>query len=94
MIKPPCAVISAEVAVAPDVVEALEVGGAVLAAVGVVPEADRHHREGLGAHQLALLAAHRAAVVVEHVDRHAQPAALDLAAPHRQHRDCRARSRR
>jgi drug/metabolite transporter (DMT)-like permease len=50
----------AEVAVAPDVVEALEVGGVVLAAVGVVPEADRHHREGLGAHQLALLAAHRA----------------------------------
>ncbi len=44
------------VAVAPDVGKALEVGGAVLLAVGVVPEADRHRREGRGADQLALLA--------------------------------------
>ena len=72
-----------EVAVAPDVGEALEVGGAVFLAVGIVPEADRHRRERRGADELALLAAHRLAVVVEDVDRHAEAAALDLAAPHR-----------
>src|SRR3546814_11481367 len=61
----------------------LEIGGAIARAGGVGPEADRHARERLHADQLALLAAHRPAVVVEHLDRHAEAAALDLAAPNR-----------
>ena len=35
-----------EVAVAPDAGEALEIGGVVFGAVGIVPEADRHRRNG------------------------------------------------
>src|SRR3546814_11202095 len=61
----------------------LEIGGAIARVGGVGPEADRHARERLHADQLALLAAHRPAVVVEHLDRHAEAAALDLAAPNR-----------
>src|SRR3546814_15885594 len=61
----------------------LEIGGAIARAGGVGPEADRHARDRLHADQLALLAAHRPAVAVEHLDRHAEAAALDLAAPHR-----------
>ena len=49
-----------EVAMAPDVGEALEIGGAVFRAVGIVPEPHRHRRERLGADQLARLPAHRA----------------------------------
>ena len=45
-----------EIAVAPDIGEALEIGGAVFRAVGIVPEADRHRRERLGADQFALFA--------------------------------------
>ncbi len=44
------------VAVAPHVRESLEVSGAVLAAVGVVPEADRHRRKRRRADELAFLA--------------------------------------
>ena len=32
-----------KIAVAPDVVEALEIGGVVLAAIGVVPETDSYN---------------------------------------------------
>ena len=48
-----------EIAMAPDIVEALEIGGVVLLAVRIVPEADRHRGEGAGADELALLAARR-----------------------------------
>src|SRR5439155_20200291 len=47
----------APVAVAPDVRVLVEVGGAVLGAIGVIPETDRHRRKGLGADQLSLLVA-------------------------------------
>src|SRR5581483_10270736 len=76
----------APVAVAPDVRIALEVGGAVPGAVGVIPEADRHGRERPGADQLALLLRHRLSGVVEHLHRHAEPLGLDLSAPHRPRR--------
>jgi hypothetical protein len=55
----------------------------VLRAIGVVPETDRHHREGPRANELTFLRVQRPAVVVEHVARHAQAAALDLAAANR-----------
>jgi hypothetical protein len=55
----------------------------VFRTVGVVPEADRHHRERAGTDQFALFTAHRPAQVVEHLDGHAQPGALDFAAMHR-----------
>ena len=51
----------------------------IFVAVGIVPEADRHRREGLGAGQLAGLAAHRLAVVIEDLHLHAEAAALQLA---------------
>ena len=57
----------------------------ILGVVRVVPEADRHHREGFGAHQFALVATHRLAIVVKDLDRHAKALALNLATPHRQH---------
>ena len=56
MIMPPCAVQLDPVAVAPDAGKALEVGGAILAPVAVVPEADRHRRKRRGADELAFFA--------------------------------------
>ena len=73
------------VAVAPDVREAVEIGAVVLGAIRVVPERDRHGGEGLRAHQLARLAAHGPAGVVEHVHRHAEAQRLQLAPPDRAH---------
>ncbi len=61
----------------------------ILRVAGVVPEPHRHRRERRRAHELALeLAAgrDRLAVVVVDVDLHAETAALQLAAPHRQRR--------
>src|SRR5262249_57340263 len=75
----------APVTVAPDAGKFLEVGGAVLRAVRVVPEADRHRGEGPRAHELALLAAHGFALLVENIDGHAEALGLDLAAPHPAH---------
>ena len=69
-----------EIAVAPDVREALEIRGAVAAAVGIVPETDGHRREGRGADEFALQALQRPAVVVEDLDVHPEPAALQFAA--------------
>ena len=64
-----------------------------LRAVGVVPEADRHRRERRRADELALLAARAAAPCSSNTSTvHAEAAALQLAAPHRQRRACRARS--
>src|SRR5688572_11376859 len=76
----------APVAVTPHVREFFEVGGAVLGAVRVVPETDRHAGKGLGADELALLALERLAVLVEDLDRHAEALRLDFAAPYRAHR--------
>jgi hypothetical protein len=69
------------IAVAPDVGELLEIGGAILLVVGIVPEADGHGGKGRGADQLALLAPERLAIVVPHFDLEAEAARLDLAAP-------------
>ena len=82
---PSCSVSSTKSPWVPDVGIGLEVGGAIARAVRVVPEADAACRgRASGADQLALLAAHRLAlVVVEDLDRHAEAAALDLAAPDR-----------
>ena len=75
------------VAVTPDVVERVEVGGAVPGAVGIVPEAHGHRRERTGADELALPArGQRPSVVAEDLDRHAQPARLQLALPDRKRR--------
>src|SRR6185436_16261895 len=73
----------APVAVAPHVWILLEVRRAVLGAVRIVPEADRHRGKRPGADQLALLSLYRLARFVENLDRHPQSLGLDLAAPHR-----------
>ena len=78
-----------EVTMGPDrVTEALEVGGVVLRADGtelaVAPEAERHRRERLRAHELAPLPdGRRAAVLGPHVDGHPEGRTLDLALVHR-----------
>src|SRR6266581_3413499 len=74
----------APVAVGPDAGIALEIRGAVFLPVGVVPEPDRHRREGPRADELPLAPFHRTALVVEHLDFQAERLALDLAAPYRQ----------
>src|SRR6185503_9453225 len=76
----------APVAVAPDVRVFLEIGRAVLGAVGIVPEADRHRGERPGADQLAFFTLYRATFLVENRHRHAEALGLDLAAPYRTHR--------
>ena len=89
MTRPPCSVDLDLVAVAPDAREALEVGRAILGVVGVVPESRpastgtatcRRARPSLAAGR------DRPAVVIVDVDLHAEAAALQLAAPHRQRR--------
>src|SRR5690606_11436903 len=72
-----------EVAMAPDIVEALEIGRAIFRAVGVVPEADGHCREGLGADQFALFAENRFSIVVPDIHGKAEARPLDLALPDR-----------
>src|SRR5581483_5875851 len=71
------------VTVAPDIGIFLEICRAVLRAVGIVPETDRHRGKRPGADELAFLADHRTAVFVVHLHRHAETFGLDLAAPHR-----------
>jgi hypothetical protein len=71
---------------APDIVKAFEIGRVILLAVRVVPEAHRHGREWPGAHQFTLFATYRPTHIIKHIDRHAEAAALDFAAIHRQHR--------
>src|SRR5581483_7555468 len=74
------------IAMAPDAGKPLEVRSAVLAAVRIVPEPDRHRGKRALAHELALLLADGTAVLVEHVDVQPEPAALQLAAPDGQRR--------
>ena len=71
------------VAMAPDVWKPLEIRGAILRAVRIVPESDRHRWERGLADELALVAANRMAVLVEHVDVEPESATLKLAAPDR-----------
>ncbi len=63
-----------EVAMAPDAGKALEIGGAIFRAAVIGEEAERHHREGLGADEFALFT-HRSrlALVRPDLDRHAKP---------------------
>src|SRR5690606_2676343 len=65
----------------PHAGKALEVGGAVAAAIRVVPEAQRHGWESAGADQLALLTSDPLPLVVPYLHRHAPPRALQFAAP-------------
>src|SRR5687768_2858902 len=59
----------------------LEVRGAVLPAVGIFPERDRHAGKRLGAHQLTRNQTQWSAIVsIEHIYRHAESGRLDLAA--------------
>ena len=66
----------APVAVAPDAREALEVGGAVLRAVRIVPEAERHRRETASVQTSSPFCPTGSGVpvVVEHLDLHARAA--------------------
>ena len=72
-----------EVAMAPDIVEAVEIGGVIAAAIGIVPEADRHGGKRLAADQFALAARQRRTVLVPDVDGEAEARPLDLALPDR-----------
>ncbi len=68
---------------APDVAEHAEIRLVVLVPIGIVPEPHWHARERRRAHQFASLPRRRrTAPFVEYVHRHAQPAALQLAAPY------------
>ena len=71
------------VAVAPDARIVLEVGGAVAAAIGVVPETDRHRRHRRADHELAELADHRVPGRIEGGDIDRERGAGDLAAEDR-----------
>ncbi len=74
------------VAVAPDPREGLEIRCPVPRAVRIVPECDRHAGKRPGAHQLAVALADGSAALVEDLDRHPQPARLELAGPDRRDR--------
>src|ERR1039457_6145877 len=74
----------AVVAMAPDLGIAREIGLVVALAARVVPETDGHRRERPGADEFSFLPHQRAAVLVPDLDLHAEAAALQLAAPHRQ----------
>src|SRR5262249_19076516 len=73
-----------EIAVAPDAGETREIGVVILAAVGIVPEANGHAGKRAAADELALVVDRcRLAVVGENVDGPAETRRLDLAAPNR-----------
>src|SRR5690606_21547721 len=66
-----------KVAMAPDILEPLEIGCAVFRAVRVIPEHDGHRGKRPSADELALFAAHRLAVVIPYVDGKAKARPLD-----------------
>ena len=70
------------VAVMPDIGILFEISPLVSGPVVVVPEADGHARERLGADQFAFHTFKRIAVVIKHFDRHTQAAHLDFTGPH------------
>ena len=68
------------VALVPDAGETLEVGSVVPPVLRILPEPERHGWEGRAADQLAACAgSDGGALLVHHVDVHAQHRALDLA---------------
>src|SRR5947199_9895362 len=71
------------IAVAPYAGETFEVRRAILRAIGIVPEPDRHRREGPRADKLALFTTYRMTRLIVDIDAHAQTPALELATPHR-----------
>ncbi len=75
-----------EVAVAPDIREAVEIGAVIFLPVRVVPEFDRHRRKRLGADEFAALAGNRLAAVVPDFHRHAERGRLDFTPPDRRGR--------
>src|SRR5690606_22155741 len=76
-----------KIAVTPNIVEAVEIGRPVFLTRRIIPEADRHRGKRLRADQLSLATSQRAAVVVPHIDGHAEARPLNFALPHRQDRD-------
>ena len=72
-----------KIAMAPDIVEALEIGGLIFRAFGIVPELQRHAGECPGADQLAFFATYRLAIVVPDIDGHAKARTLNFAQPDR-----------
>ena len=70
------------IALGPDIFKPRKICIMITAPVGFVPEAQRHAGKGLGAYQLAPPPAHRSAVFID-VHRHAEAAALNLAAINR-----------
>src|SRR5690606_17134453 len=66
-----------EVAMAPDILEPVEVGGSILLAFRVIPEPDRHGGKWPGADELALFSAHGLPVIVPDIDRQPKPRSLD-----------------
>src|SRR6185437_10874127 len=73
------------VAVAPHAGYLGEIGRTVFLAFWIIPELHGHRRERRGTSQFARLFAHRLAGIIENLDLHAEPAALQFAAIHRQH---------
>ncbi|MNE06355.1 hypothetical protein D3C80_989420 [compost metagenome] len=74
------------VALGPDTRELAEIGGMEALGLRVVPEAQGQRREMPGADQLAFFANQGMTIIVPDFHGHAQALALDLPAPHRQHR--------
>src|SRR6185312_6558074 len=72
-----------EIAMAPDIVEALEIGAVIFGAVRIVPEFDRHGWEGAGADEFALLADNVPPFLVPDIDGHAERRSLDFTDPYR-----------
>ena len=75
-----------KVAMTPDIVETLEIGCPVFLAIGIIPETDRHDREGARTNQFAFFATHWLTEVIKNIDRHPQAPALDFSAIDGQHR--------
>src|SRR5439155_20511343 len=74
------------VTMAPYAGEILEVRGAVLGAIVVVPECGGHTGKRSGANQLARNESHRSSSIVENVYRHAEFGRLNLSPIDRQYR--------
>ena len=68
------------VTMTPHIGEMAEVGVVIFRAVRIIPETHRHAGERPGTHQFPGGPANRTAFGIEDVDRHAEPAGLQLAA--------------
>ena len=91
---PPCAGPFGEIAMVPDVREALEIGVVIFASRRVVPEADRHRRERPACRPVRPCRSPSACrPPYQTSTAMPRPRRLDLAAPDRQRSDRRPRSR-